>query len=74
MIAYDNPPGMRCRSDVSVRSHISREVTEHAETSSRRRDRYVNETDLFETSFQRLIGTWKELTYLRSHNDVPLDT
>ena len=29
---------------------VGREVTDHAETSSRRRDWYVNETDLLETS------------------------
>ena len=68
------PPGMRRRSDVSVRSHISRDVTDHAETSSRRRNRYVNVTDLFETSLRRLSGTWKKLTYLRRHSDVPIDT
>ena len=50
------PPGMRRRSDVSVRHHIGRNVADHAETSSRRRNRYVNEADLFGTSFRRLIG------------------
>ena len=44
------PPGMRRRSDVSFRSHIGWDVTDHTETSSQRRNRYVNETDLFETS------------------------
>ena len=44
------PPGMRRRSDVSFRSHIGRDVVDHAETSSQRRDWYVNEKDLFETS------------------------
>ena len=39
-----NPPGMRRRSDVSVKSHIGRDIANHAETSSRRRNRYVNET------------------------------
>ena len=68
------PPGMQRCSDVSVRSHIDRDVTDHAETSSRRCNRYVNETDLFETSLRGLIGTWKKLTYLRSPNDVPVDT
>ena len=62
------------RSDVSVRSHIGRDNADHAETSSRRHNRYVNETDLFETSLRRVIGTWKKLTYLRCHNDVPIDT
>ena len=65
---------MQRRSDVSVRSDINRDVADHAETSSRLRNRYVNETDLFETSLRRLIGTWKKLTYLRSPNDVPTDT
>ena len=65
---------MRRRSDASVRSHIRRGVADHAETSLRRRNRYVNETDLFETSLRRLIGTWKKLTYLRRHNDVAIDT
>ena len=49
------PPGMRRRSDVSVRSQISREVADHAEMSSRRRSRYVNETDLFDTSCDVLL-------------------
>ena len=66
--------GMGRRSDVSVRSQIGRDVAGHAETSSRRCKRYVKETDLFETSLWRLFGTWKKLTYLRRHNDVPIDT
>ena len=41
---------MQRRSDISVRFHIDRDVAGHAETSSRRRGRCVNETDLFETS------------------------
>ena len=65
---------MRRRSDVSVRSDIVRDIADHAETSLRRHNRYVNETDLFETSLRRLIGTWKKLTYLRRHNDVAIDT
>ena len=48
---------MRRRSDVSIRSHVGRDVADHAETSSRRRNRHVNETDLFEMPLQRLIGT-----------------
>ena len=51
------PPGMRRRSDISIRSHLSRNVADHDETSSRRRNRYVNETDLFETSLRRLSET-----------------
>ena len=46
-----NPPGMRRRSDVSFRSNIGRDVADHAEMSSKRHSCYVNETDLFETSF-----------------------
>ena len=65
---------MRRRSDVSIRSHIDQDVADYAETSSRRRNRYMNETDLFETSLRRFIGTWKKLTYLRRHNDVAIDT
>ena len=45
-----HPPGIRSRSDVSFRSHIGRDVADHAETSSQRRDWYVNQTDLFEMS------------------------
>ena len=45
------------RIDVLFRSHIGWDVAEQAETSSRRRSRYVNETDLFETSLQHLTGT-----------------
>ena len=48
---------MRRLSDVSIRSYIGRDVADQAETSSRRRNMYVNEMDLFETSLQRLIGT-----------------
>ena len=51
------PPGMRRRSYVSVRSHIDQDVVDHSETSSQRRNSYVNETDLFETSLRRLNGT-----------------
>ena len=52
-----SPPGMRRRSDILFRSHISRDVADHAEASSRRRNWYVNEADLFEMSLRRLIGT-----------------
>ena len=44
------PPGMQCRSDVSFRSHIDRDVANHAKTSSQHRNWCVNETDIFETS------------------------
>ena len=53
----NDPPSMPSRSNVSVRFHIDRDVADYVETSSRRRNRYVNETDLFETSLGRLIGT-----------------
>ena len=52
-----NPPGMRRRSNVSIRSQLGRDVVDNAETSSRRRNSYVNEIDLFKTSLRRLIGT-----------------
>ena len=42
-----NPPGF----------YVGWDVVEHASTSSRHRNRYVNETDLFETSLQCFIGT-----------------
>ena len=48
---------MRRRGDVSIRSHVDRDVADHAETSLLRRNRHVNEADLFETSLRRLIGT-----------------
>ena len=47
---------MRRRSDVSVRSHIGRDVADDVEMSLQRRNRYVNEMDLFETSLRRVIG------------------
>ena len=46
-MSTDSPPGMRRRSDISFRSHIGRDAADHAETSSRRRRWYMNETDLF---------------------------
>ena len=51
------PHGMRRRSDISLRSHIGCDVTDHAETSSPRPNWYVNKTDLSETTFRRFIGT-----------------
>ena len=51
------PPGMRRRSDVSFWSHLSWDVADHIETSSRRRYWRVNETDLFGTLLRRLTGT-----------------
>ena len=65
---------MRRRSDVSFRSHIGRDVADRAETSSRRRGWYVIETDLFEMSLRRLIGTYIKPTNLRRRNDEPIDT
>ena len=52
-----NPPGMRRCCNVSSSSHIGRDVSDHAQTSSWRSNWYVNKTDLFETSLRRLIGT-----------------
>ena len=52
-----SPPGMRCCSYVSYRSRIGRDVADHAKKSSRHRNWYVNETDLFKTSLGRLTGT-----------------
>ena len=51
------PSDMRRRSDVSFKSHIGRDVTNHAKTSSRRLNWYVNATDLFEMPLGRLTGT-----------------
>ena len=48
---------MRGRSDVSFWSHLSRDIADNIETSSRRGFWYVNETDLFGTLLQRLTGT-----------------
>ena len=56
-MAYHKPPDIRRRNDVLFRYHIGRDVADHAETSSQCRNWYVNETDLTETSLQRLIGT-----------------
>ena len=54
-VAY--PPGMRRRSDVSFWSHLGWDVVDHIETSSRRRYRCVNDSDLFGTLSQYLTGT-----------------
>ena len=62
-----------CR-DVSFRCHIGRDVVDHAEMLSRPRNWYVNKTDLFETSLQRLINAYKKPTNLRRHNNVSIDT
>ena len=53
------PPGMRRRSDVPIKSHIGWDVADHAAPSSQRRSKYVNETDIFEISLRRVIGTQK---------------
>ena len=50
MLHWIYSTGMQRRGDTSFRSHIGQDVTNHAEKSSRRRDWYVNETDLLETS------------------------
>ena len=51
------PPGMRRRRDVSFRSHIGRDVADHAKTPSQRSNWYINEMDLSEMSLRRLTGT-----------------
>ena len=72
-VTLPNPPGMQHRIDVSFRSHIGQAVEDHAGTSSRRRSWYVTETDQFEMSLQRLIGTYIQLTNFRRRKDVPVD-
>ena len=52
-----NPPSMKRRRDVAFRSYIGPDVADHAKTSSRRRNWYVNETDVFEPSLRRVVGT-----------------
>ena len=49
----------RRRNDVSFSSHVGRDVADHAEASSRRRDWYVNEKDLVETSHWYVVQTDK---------------
>ena len=66
------PPAMRRRSNVSFRSHIARDVVDHAETSSWRRNWYVDEADLFVTSLRRLIGTRIKPTNFRRRSDTPI--
>ena len=48
---------MKSRRDVAFRSYIGPDVADHANTSSRRRNWYVNETDVFEPSLRRVIGS-----------------
>ena len=67
------PPRMRRRSNVLFRSHIGWEIADHAETSSRRQDWYMNEMDLFETSLWRFIGRQVKPTNLTRPNDVPVN-
>ena len=50
-------PSMRGPSDVSFRPHVGWVIAYHAKTSSRRRNWYVNETNLFETSLRHLTVT-----------------
>ena len=40
-----------------IRSHIDWDVADYVKTSLRRRNWYVNETNLFETTLRRLTGT-----------------
>ena len=70
---------MRRRSNVSFRSHIGRDVADYGETSSRRRDCCVNETDLIEnvldlveTSSQRLNWYVNKTELLKFLCDVSL--
>ena len=49
-------------------------TTARAETSTWRRNLYVNETDLFVTSLWRLIGTKIKPGNLRRRSNAPIDT
>ena len=64
----------RGRSDVSFRSYVGPDVADHAKTSSRHLNCYVNETDLFERFLWRLIGTQIIPTNLRHSSDVSTGT
>ena len=57
MIQREAPPSIRHRSDVSIRSQLVHDVADHAKTSSRRHNLYINKTDLFEMSLQLLTFT-----------------
>ena len=57
MIQREAPSSIRHRSDVSFSSQLVHDVVDHAKTSSRRRNLYINKTDLFETSLQLLTFT-----------------
>ena len=48
-------------------------IADHAETSTWRRNLYVNETDLFVTSLLRLIGRKIKPANLRRRNNTPID-
>ena len=65
VIIFANPPGIRGRSDYLFRSYIGRHAVAHADTLSRRRNQYVNKTDLLEAFQQRLISMQKKSTNLR---------
>lgn len=67
-------PSMRRCSDVSFGSHIRRDVADNAETPSQRRNWYVGEMDIYETSLRRLIDTYIRLTNLRRCDDVQINT
>ena len=56
---------MRRRSNILFRSHVDRDVADHAETLSCRHNWYVNDMDLLVASLQRLIGTLTKPTNLR---------
>ena len=49
-------------------------IADRAETSAWRHNLYVNETDLFVTSLQRLIGRKIKPANLRCRNNAPIDT
>ena len=49
-------------------------IADHAETSTWRRNLYMNETDLFVTSLQHLISRKIKPANLRRRNNAPIDT
>ena len=52
----------------------TRFIADPAETSTWRRNLYVNETDLFVRCLWRLIGSRIKPANLRSRNNTPIDT
>ena len=49
-------------------------IADNSETSKWHRNLYVNETHLFVTSLQRLIGRKIKPDTLRRRNNAPIDT